>query len=102
MKPAEDDGGNDRIFSFAKESLEMITKLTNVFSEQLAHVETWVNGEVPEDPKEEVITPNEKENDVEMKDEKGFDLVSTRCSSEEPDGITSATKRMRINELIDN
>ncbi|CAD1808532.1 Transcription factor Opi1 family protein [Candida parapsilosis] len=102
LQHAEDDGGNDRIFVFAKESLEMITKLTNVFSEQLAHVETWVNGEVPEDPKEEVITPNEKENDVEMKDEKGFDSVSTRCSSEEPDGITSATKRMRINELIDN
>lgn len=102
LQHAENDGGNDRIFVFAKESLEMITKLTNVFSEQLVHVESWVNGEIPEDPRNEIDGVSEKENDVEMKDEKGFDLVSTRCSSEEPDGITSATKRMRIDELIEN
>ncbi|KAI5963376.1 OPI1 [Candida theae] len=99
------EGGNDRIFVFAKESLEMITKLTNVFSDQLAHVESWVNGEIPEDPKaastEEEVQEKTK-HDVHMKDESGFDSVSTRCSSEEPDGITSATKRMRIDELIEN
>ncbi|KAG5417668.1 OPI1 [Candida metapsilosis] len=103
IQHCENEEGNDRIFVFAKESLEMITKLTNVFSDQLAHVESWVNGEIPEDPKdgtEEEV--NEKQRDVEMKDEKGFDSVSTRCSSEEPDGITSATKRMRIDELIEN
>ncbi|KAI5969736.1 OPI1 [Candida margitis] len=108
LQHAENDGGNDRIFVFAKESLEMITKLTNVFSSQLEHVETWVNGEVQEPTNEtsggvaNEINDQEKENDVEMKDEKNFDSASTRCSSEEPDGITSATKRMRIDELIEN
>ncbi|ODV78084.1 uncharacterized protein CANTADRAFT_31480, partial [Suhomyces tanzawaensis NRRL Y-17324] len=36
---------NDKIFVFAKESLDMISKLTNVFNEQLVRAETWVGGE---------------------------------------------------------
>ncbi|KAI5951424.1 OPI1 [Candida jiufengensis] len=95
--------GNDRIFVLAKESLDMITKLTNVFSEQLVKVETWVNGEEQLQQQQLLNSQGElNEKDVDMKDAKSDDSVSTRCSSEEPDGLTSATKRMRINELIDN
>lgn len=36
---------NDKIFVFAKESLDMIGKLTNVFNEQLEKAENWVNGD---------------------------------------------------------
>ncbi|ABN66409.1 predicted protein, partial [Scheffersomyces stipitis CBS 6054] len=36
---------NDRVFLFAKESLDMIAKLTTVFNEQLAKAESWVGGE---------------------------------------------------------
>lgn len=36
---------NDRIFVLAKESLDMIGKLTQVFNEQLEKAETWVAGE---------------------------------------------------------
>lgn len=37
---------NDRIFVFAKESLEMITRLTNVFNGQLEHAENWLAKEM--------------------------------------------------------
>mmetsp|Transcript_4349 Transcript_4349/g.4785 ORF Transcript_4349/g.4785 Transcript_4349/m.4785 type:complete len:492 (+) Transcript_4349:92-1567(+) len=37
---------NDKIFVFARESLEMITKLTNVFNGQLEHAEQWLAGEM--------------------------------------------------------
>lgn len=37
---------NDRIFVFARESLEMITRLTNVFNGQLEHAEHWLAGEM--------------------------------------------------------
>ena len=37
---------NDRIFVFARESLEMITRLTNVFNGQLEHAEQWLAGEM--------------------------------------------------------
>lgn len=33
---------NDKVFVFAKESLDMIGKLTNVFNEQLNKVEDWI------------------------------------------------------------
>lgn len=50
---------NDRIVVFAKESLDMIGKLTQVFNEQLERAETWVAGEegakLEEGPKEPVI-----------------------------------------------
>lgn len=35
----------DRVLVFAKESLNMISKLTNVFSEQLEKAESWVEGD---------------------------------------------------------
>jgi bZIP factor len=36
---------NDKVFIFAKESLDMISKLTNVFSDQLNLAETWIGSE---------------------------------------------------------
>mgnify|MGYP001121627049 CR=1 FL=1 len=36
---------NDKVFVFAKESLDMISKLTNVFNDQLNLAETWIGGE---------------------------------------------------------
>ncbi|KAI3402758.2 OPI1 [Candida oxycetoniae] len=96
--------GNDRVFAFAKESLDMITKLTNVFSEQLERVESWVTGVEGEEGQHLQLSGiNEKEEDsgnAEMREEKSDGSFSTRCSSEEPDGLTSATKRMRIDELV--
>ncbi|CAK9435857.1 uncharacterized protein LODBEIA_P05090 [Lodderomyces beijingensis] len=103
--------GNDRVFVFAKESLDMITKLTNVFSEHLVKIESWVTGEEEQalfqqqaqqqqqQQQQQSVGLNEKE-DVEVREEKSDDSVSTRCSSEEPDALTSATKRMRIDELV--
>lgn len=38
------EGGNDRVVVFAKESLEMIGKLTSVFNAQLEKAEKWVGG----------------------------------------------------------
>lgn len=35
---------NDKVLAFAKESLEMILRLTTVFNEQLKKAETWVDG----------------------------------------------------------
>ncbi|KAI5963282.1 OPI1 [Candida pseudojiufengensis] len=97
---------NDKIFVFAKESLDMITKLTNVFSEQLIKVESWVNGEeqLQQQQQQQQTLNTVDEKDYEMKDSSNNsnDTLNSRCSSEEPDGLTSATKRMRINELIDN
>lgn len=50
---------NDRVVVFAKESLDMIGKLTQVFNEQLERAETWVAGEelarLEEGPKEPVV-----------------------------------------------
>lgn len=100
--------GHDRVFVFAKESLDMITKLTNVFSEQLVKVESWVTGEEEQEQQQQqqqqqqskhlqVHNVEEYKQDAEMKD---GEETSTRCSSEEPDGLTSATKRMRIDELV--
>ena len=40
---------NDRIFLLAKESLDMITRLTTVFSVQLEKADNWVAGEQEED-----------------------------------------------------
>lgn len=42
---AEPQQGNDKIVLFAKESLDMITRLTTVFNEQLEKAEKWVGGE---------------------------------------------------------
>lgn len=39
---------NDKILLFARESLEMISKLTNVFNNQLLKAEDWVGGEEEE------------------------------------------------------
>lgn len=43
------EGGNDRIVVFAKESLDMISKLTSVFNDQLEKAEKWVGGEEKRD-----------------------------------------------------
>lgn len=42
---AEPQAGNDKIVLFAKESLDMITRLTTVFNEQLEKAEKWVGGD---------------------------------------------------------
>lgn len=49
---------NDRIFVFAKESLEMITKLTNVFSEQLERAENWIGGDEKDVDAESTVYEN--------------------------------------------
>ncbi|EGV61956.1 transcriptional regulator opi1 [Yamadazyma tenuis] len=36
---------NDKIFVFAKESLDMISRLTNVFDDQLKKAETWIGAD---------------------------------------------------------
>lgn len=55
---------NDRIFVFAKESLDMITKLTNVFHDQLEHADHWLAGE------EKMASPIENESPLQEHDEK--------------------------------
>lgn len=39
---------NEKIILFARESLEMINRLTNVFNEQLEKAESWVDGDAEE------------------------------------------------------
>ncbi|EGW33282.1 uncharacterized protein SPAPADRAFT_60616, partial [Spathaspora passalidarum NRRL Y-27907] len=73
---------NDRIIVFAKESLEMISKLTNVFNDQLSKAESWVNGE--------------EELDQNMEDVTVTSEVPSRASSADPEELTTATKRMKI------
>ena len=55
---------NDRVFLFAKESLDMIAKLTTVFNEQLAKAESWVGGEAAES--EVAVEEQEKEEDPDI------------------------------------
>lgn len=44
---------NDKIFLFAKESLDMIGRLTKVFNEQLQKAEDWINSDESNRPKDE-------------------------------------------------
>lgn len=46
---------NDRIILFARESLEMINRLTNVFNDQLVKAESWVDGDNQTDRHPEVV-----------------------------------------------
>lgn len=56
---------NDRIFVFAKESLDMITRLTTVFSVQLEKADNWVAGEQEED--EQTLTEYDSDKNSEKK-----------------------------------
>ncbi|RLV95775.1 hypothetical protein JA1_000685 [Spathaspora sp. JA1] len=80
---------NDRIIVFAKESLEMISKLTMVFNDQLSKAESWVIGEDGEE-----INQEKDLEDVTMTSE----THSRRDSSVGPEEITFATKRMKIKQ----
>lgn len=73
---------DDVIFKFAKESLVMISRLTQIFTEKLDQVETWVNGEEGEQPKEQEQTKLEQK----LKDD------------EEEEHLAAETKRMKIDE----
>lgn len=66
---------NDRIFVFAKESLDMIGRLTNVFNDQLEKAEQWVAGE------EEEETP-------EAADEEGLDSDTTMLEDKHLNNIS--------------
>lgn len=88
---------NDRILVFAQESLDMITKLTTVFNEQLDKAENWVAGE---------------ERDHEMDNESSASReatpasdVSTLCVQPEPDAGEHHSegcdpKRIRLNHIL--
>lgn len=52
---------NDRIFVFARESLEMITRLTNVFNGQLEHAEHWLAGEMQKERERRKILESKQE-----------------------------------------
>lgn len=45
MSASSSTQSNDKIVTFAKESLNMISKLTTVFNSQLERVENWMDGE---------------------------------------------------------
>ncbi|KAG7665963.1 OPI1 [[Candida] subhashii] len=80
---------NDRVLIFAKESLEMISKLTQVFHEQLSKAENWVSGE-------EQLQQQQQQQEAAYDTDDDMRSTSTRCSSAEPEGITKATKRMKL------
>lgn len=68
---------NDRIFVFAKESLDMIGKLTNVFNEQLEKAENWVNGEeeIQEEEEEEIFKRKNELSIIKESDQHQHDKV---------------------------
>ncbi|KAK6204347.1 uncharacterized protein RJT21DRAFT_6326 [Scheffersomyces amazonensis] len=93
---------NDRIIVFAKESLEMIAKLTNVLNEQLVKAEDWVAGAEEEQLKELSKTQEESESDIIR--------TSSQSTIEEPTEEFNSvdTKRIKIQDsenvkmIIDN
>lgn len=99
---------NDRVLIFARESLEMISKLTQVFNEQLSKAETWVGGDELEqqqqqqEQQEKIEDEKVQSQDVMQDSDDEMNSGSTRCSSAEPEGITNATKRMKLDCPTDN
>ncbi|RCK54858.1 hypothetical protein Cantr_03831 [Candida viswanathii] len=73
---------DDVIFKFAKESLVMIGRLTQIFTEKLDQVETWVNG----DEEQQRQQPDQAELEQKIKDD------------EEEEHLAAETKRMKIDE----
>lgn len=88
---------NDKIFVFAKESLEMISKLTNVFNNQLIMAEEWVGGENEEDEMDEEATEADESNiPVPTPSDSNESLVSTTEEVYEKKVSPSDTKRLKI------
>ncbi|KAK6458071.1 uncharacterized protein RJT20DRAFT_125986 [Scheffersomyces xylosifermentans] len=78
--------GNDRVVLFAKESLDMISKLTKVFNDQLIKAESWVGGEeetIQEDGAvlakfDSQSTQSSKESSTTLKEETTNDLAKSK------------------------
>ncbi|CAN3372281.1 hypothetical protein DIURU_004592 [Diutina rugosa] len=87
----------DRIFVFAKESLNMISKLTNVLNEQLEMAEHWMadgddGGDTPHGPTPGSTTPGG------MSDISRVDSQSTLASA----SATGPCKRISIDDLTES
>lgn len=60
---------NDKIVTFAKESLNMIGRLTTVFNNQLEKAESWVDGEEEEEQQQQQQQYNNEKAGPEIKQE---------------------------------
>jgi len=89
---------NDKIFVFAKESLEMISKLTNVFNNQLIMAEEWVGGENGDDEmgEEEASEADESKRPVPTHSDSNESFVSTTEEVYDKKVSPSDTKRLKI------
>ncbi|EMG50933.1 hypothetical protein SBY92_001713 [Candida maltosa Xu316] len=82
----QQNGGSqdDVIFKFAKESLVMISRLTQIFTDKLDQVDAWVNGD-------ETMKDVAAQQEQKLKSEGNDD-------DEEEENLAAETKRMKIDE----
>ena len=79
---------DDVIFKFAKESLVMISKLTQIFTEKLDQVEHWVNGD------------EEQEQKLQLQLQLPEGLEKQQEDEREEENLAAETKRMKLDGSV--
>ncbi|KAK6465054.1 hypothetical protein DFJ63DRAFT_5860 [Scheffersomyces coipomensis] len=93
---------NDRIILFAKESLDMIGKLTNVLNDQLVKAEEWVAGaeEIHSQAQGQAVTQTQSEPEIDSSG--SFEVTKTSSQSTIEESLeeynTFETKRIKIED----